>query len=333
MRYLAAWLRRQRLRADPLADGRRGDRRDRARAAVAVAAHADAPAANDRGRCTCDDGTPIDFALLERALLGLPSRLGGAGPARRRPRAGGDRVARGTDPARRSSPTSSPCPPTNACLTDARGRDTDMRDQQSPSQHYRAQERSYTLRIGHDHELTHRRTTQARLGQQRALDRRHATYSAEDVVRLRGTVPVEHSLARLGAEKLWELAADRGLRQRARRADRQPGDAAGQGRAEGDLPLRLAGRRRRQPRRRDVSRPVAVSGQLGAAGGQAHQQHAAARRPDPPCRRRRQHRLPAADRRRRRGRLRRRAQRLRADEGDDRGRRGRRALRGPARLA
>ena len=31
--------------------------------------------------------------------------------------------------------------------------------------------------------------------------------------------------------------------------------------------------------------------------------------------------------------LRRRAERLRADEGDDRGRRGRRALRGPARLA
>ncbi len=29
-------------------------------------------------------------------------------------------------------------------------------------------------------------------------------YSAEDVVRLRGTVPVEHSLARLGAEKLWK---------------------------------------------------------------------------------------------------------------------------------
>jgi len=28
-------------------------------------------------------------------------------------------------------------------------------------------------------------------------------YKAEDVVRLRGTVPIEHSLARLGAEKLW----------------------------------------------------------------------------------------------------------------------------------
>jgi isocitrate lyase len=28
-------------------------------------------------------------------------------------------------------------------------------------------------------------------------------YSAEDVVRLRGTIPVEHSIAKLGAEKLW----------------------------------------------------------------------------------------------------------------------------------
>ena len=30
-------------------------------------------------------------------------------------------------------------------------------------------------------------------------------YSAADVVRLRGTVQVEHTLARLGAEKLWRL--------------------------------------------------------------------------------------------------------------------------------
>ena len=43
--------------------------------------------------------------------------------------------------------------------------------------------------------------------------------------------------------------------------------------------------------------------------------------------------LVRAHRRRRRGRLRRPAQRLRADEGDDRGGRRRRALRGPARLA
>src|SRR5207342_1784402 len=30
-------------------------------------------------------------------------------------------------------------------------------------------------------------------------------YSAEDVLRLRGTVQVEHTLARLGAERLWTL--------------------------------------------------------------------------------------------------------------------------------
>ena len=28
-------------------------------------------------------------------------------------------------------------------------------------------------------------------------------YSAADVVRLRGTIPVEHSIAKIGAEKLW----------------------------------------------------------------------------------------------------------------------------------
>jgi isocitrate lyase len=30
-------------------------------------------------------------------------------------------------------------------------------------------------------------------------------YKAEDVIRLRGSVNIEHSLARLGAEKLWKL--------------------------------------------------------------------------------------------------------------------------------
>ena len=31
------------------------------------------------------------------------------------------------------------------------------------------------------------------------------TYSAEDVIRLRGSVHEEHTLARLGAERLWRL--------------------------------------------------------------------------------------------------------------------------------
>ena len=30
-------------------------------------------------------------------------------------------------------------------------------------------------------------------------------YSAADVVRLRGSFPIEHTLARRGAEKLWDL--------------------------------------------------------------------------------------------------------------------------------
>ena len=34
-------------------------------------------------------------------------------------------------------------------------------------------------------------------------------YSAEDVIRLRGSVQIEHTLARLGAEKLWKLVNER----------------------------------------------------------------------------------------------------------------------------
>ena len=67
-------------------------------------------------------------------------------------------------------------------------------------------------------------------------------------------------------------------------------------------------------------------------GGAPDQQRAAARRPDraPPTGEADRDWL-APDRGRRRGRLRRPAERVRADEGDDRGRRGGRALGGPAR--
>ena len=34
-------------------------------------------------------------------------------------------------------------------------------------------------------------------------------YTAEDVVRLRGSVKIEHTLAKLGAEKLWKMALER----------------------------------------------------------------------------------------------------------------------------
>jgi len=34
-------------------------------------------------------------------------------------------------------------------------------------------------------------------------------YTAEDVIRLRGSVKIEHTLAKLGAEKLWKLCNER----------------------------------------------------------------------------------------------------------------------------
>ena len=85
-----------------------------------------------------------------------------------------------------------------------------------------------------------------------------------------------------------------------------------------DLPLRLAGRRRRQPVRPDLPGPEPLPGQLGAGRRAPDQQRAAARRPDRSLHREERHRLPGADCRRRRGRLRWSAERLRADEVDDR---------------
>ena len=99
----------------------------------------------------------------------------------------------------------------------------------------------------------------------------------------------------------------------ARRAHRQPGRAAGPGRARGDLPVRLAGRRRRQPGRPDVPRPVACTRRTRcprSSAGSTTRCCAPTRSSSP--RAAADPRLAGADRRRRRGRLRRPAQRLRA---------------------
>ena len=151
----------------------------------------------------------------------------------------------------------------------------------------------------------------------------------------RRRAPARHgprrALARAaGRGEAVALHAGEAVRQRARRADRQPGDAAGEGRPRRDLSLGLAGRRRCEPRRRDVSGPVAVSRELRAVRRSPHQQHAGARGSDSSRRGRRLDRLAEADRRRRRSGLRRRAERVRADEEHDRSRCGRRALRGSA---
>ena len=124
----------------------------------------------------------------------------------------------------------------------------------------------------------------------------------------------------------------RRARARARRDHRRPGRADGEGRARGDLSLGLAGRGRREPRRQHLSRPEPLPREQRADLRQAAEQRAAARRPDRLVGGAQRHALVRADPRRRGGRLRRPAQRLRADAGDDRGRCRGRPLRGPARV-
>ena len=103
-------------------------------------------------------------------------------------------------------------------------------------------------------------------------------YSVEDVLRLRGSVPIEHTLARRGALRLWELLHQRRARARARRGDRQPGDADGPRRPQGDLSLGLAGRgRRRTPPARCIptSRSIpANTGPSSRAGSTRRSQRA-----------------------------------------------------------
>ena len=159
-----------------------------------------------------------------------------------------------------------------------------------------------------------------------------AAIQRADVVRLRGSVPIEHTLAKRGAEKLWNLVNTEPF---VNTLGALTGNQAMQQVKAGLKAIYLSGWQ--------VAGDANIAGEmypdqslypveLGADGRQAHQQHLHARRPDPVVRRQGRHRLLRADRRRCRSRLRRRAQRVRADEVDDRGRRRRRPLRGPARL-
>ena len=145
-------------------------------------------------------------------------------------------------------------------------------------------------------------------------------YSTADVERLRGTVRVTYTLAELGARRLWELLHSE---------DYVPALGALTGNqavqmvragSEGHLPVGLAGRRRRQHRRPDVPGPEPLPGRQRADRGAQINQALAARRPDRARRGEARARLAGAHRGRCRGRLRRPAERLRADEGDDRGR-------------
>ncbi len=110
---------------------------------------------------------------------------------------------------------------------------------------------------------------------------RAGTGSSEDVEDvLRGTVEIEHTLARRGAERLWELIhRPQGVRSLGALTGNQAVQMVKAG-LEGDLPLRLAGRRRREPRGRHLSRPEPLPGEQRAGARAAAEQRAPARRPD-----------------------------------------------------
>ena len=155
-------------------------------------------------------------------------------------------------------------------------------------------------------------------------------YKAEDVVRLRGTVHVEHSLARLGAEKLWRFMHEKPF---VNALGALTGNQAMQQVKAGLDAIYLSGWQ--------------VAGDANLAGEMYPDQSLYPANSVPSVVRRINNTLLRADqihhaegndsvdwleadRRGRGSGLRRRAERLRADEGHDRSGRRRRALRGPA---
>ncbi len=152
------------------------------------------------------------------------------------------------------------------------------------------------------------------LGGKSALERHQARLYGGRRRALAGLRPHRAHACASRRRKAVEADARRTVREHARRADGQPGAAAGQGRPQGRLSFGLAGCRRREHRGRDVSRSIALPGQLRADGRAPDQQCVHARRPDPAHGGQGRHRFLRARRCRCRGRIRRRAERVRADE-------------------
>ncbi len=61
-------------------------------------------------------------------------------------------------------------------------------------------------------------------------------YTAEEVIRLRGSIQIEHTLARRGADRLWQLLKSEPFIRRPGSANWRPGRRAGTGRFESHLP-------------------------------------------------------------------------------------------------
>ena len=156
-------------------------------------------------------------------------------------------------------------------------------------------------------------------------------YTAGEVVRLRGRFSPEHTIARLGAERLWQLLRSE---EPVAALGALTGGQAVQMVHAGLQAIYLSGWQVAADANlagRHLSGPEPVPGEQRAGGGPAVQQRAPARRPDRLVGGPRRRRLARPDRRGCGGRIRRCVERVRADEGDDRGGSRGRALRGPAR--
>ena len=159
-------------------------------------------------------------------------------------------------------------------------------------------------------------------------------YSAKDVVGLRGTLKIEYTLARLGAQRLWRLLhTEPYIRALGAQTGAQAVQMVQAGlkaiyvsgwQVAGDM--NTAGQTYPDQSLYPVDSVPNLVRRINNALQRADEitQSTRACRPDAP--------LARAPRRRRRSGLRRRAQRLRVDEGHDRGRGRRGALRGPALL-
>src|SRR5690606_27974590 len=188
---------RQRLRADPRDDGGRGHRRDRPRPAVAVAAPL-RPARPPRRRQPGAPGRRHRHRL--RPVRTRPGRAAWA-PGRHRQPARWPPHRRGHHPARRADPrlpagrVPDPAgvrPPGLTVVPACRTTGTTIKTAPPKSP---TEKPMSTLKTAE--QIQHEWNTDPRWA---GITR---NYTAEDVVRLRGTIPVDHSIARITSGKLW----------------------------------------------------------------------------------------------------------------------------------
>ena len=84
-------------------------------------------------------------------------------------------------------------------------------------------------------------------------------YTPEDVIRLRPSIQVEQTLARHGAERLWQLPSPRAVRAHVWGANGSAGRSDGYRWPAGNLLQRLAGGSRCQSGGADLPRPEPLS--------------------------------------------------------------------------